>query len=258
MGSRVAFYRTVLRALRDARIPFLIGGGYATARHTHIDRAAKDLDILIKQDDWPASARALRGVGIRACLPYPHWLGKAIGRNGMVDIIFNSGNAVARVDDDWFEHAVEARVLGFSVRLCPPEELLWSKAFVMERERFDGADVLHIILTVGRRLDWHRLCRRFEGHEPVLLAHLNLFGYVYPGQNGVIPPWVVRHLAGAPGPAVPAGARLCRGTVLSRQQYLVDVTRWGFLDGRLPPYGRMTARERAIWTAAIKPAKPAR
>ena len=58
-------------------------------------------------------------------------------------MIFSSGNGVATVDDEWFAHAPEGEVLGLPVRLVPAEEMIWSKAFIMERERFDGADIMH-------------------------------------------------------------------------------------------------------------------
>jgi hypothetical protein len=134
MASSVGFYRAVLRALRDADLPFLIGGTYALARYTGIDRSTKDLDLMIRRTDWPAVARALRANGIYARLPFPHWLGKALQGGAQVDILFNSGNGLCVVDDGWFARATPTRVLGFNVLLSPPEELLWSKAFVMERE----------------------------------------------------------------------------------------------------------------------------
>ncbi|MEO7191283.1 MAG: hypothetical protein ABI051_09520 [Vicinamibacterales bacterium] len=58
----------------------------------------------------------------------------------------------------------------------------WSKLEDEERERFDGADVLHLILIAGRSFDWRHLCSRFSGHEGLLLTYLFLFGYVYPGE----------------------------------------------------------------------------
>lgn len=252
MSDSIPFYRHVLRALKAADIPFLVGGGYAAARHTRIDRRVKDLDLMIRRGDWPAAARALRAVKIKTYLPFPHWLGKAVNRDALVDIIFSSGNAIVAVDDEWFERATSTKVLGFTVQLCPPEELLWSKSFIMERERFDGADVLHLIRACGRTLDWRHLCNRFRGHERVLLAHVVLFGYVYPTQTDVIPRWVSRHLSKAPEPSIPPGVKLCRGTNLSRGQYLVDIQQWGYFDARLPPFGRMTARERSIWTRPIR------
>jgi hypothetical protein len=45
--------------------------------------------------------------------------------------------------------------------------------------------------------------------------------------------------------------RICRGTLTSRAQYLVDIERWGYEDARLAPHGSMTDDEASIWTAAI-------
>ena len=72
--------------------------------------------------------------------------------------------------------------------------MIWSKAFIMERERFDGADVLHVILRCGGALDWPRLLRRFDTHWRVLFSHLVVFGFVYPGEQTSIPPWVMDQL----------------------------------------------------------------
>src|SRR5205085_6009490 len=80
---------------------------------------------------------------------FPHWLGKVYQRRNYVDVIFSSGNGIARVDREWFEHAKRGTVFGERVRLCPVEEMMWSKAFVMERERFDGADIVHLIRARG-------------------------------------------------------------------------------------------------------------
>src|SRR5207302_251148 len=87
-------------------------------------------------------------------------------------------HALAVVNDAWFEHAVAGEALGRRVRLVPPEEMIWQKAYIMERERFDGADVLHLLRARGRRLDWPRLLARFGPHWRVLLSHLVLFGFV--------------------------------------------------------------------------------
>ena len=41
------------------------------------------------------------------------------------------------------------------------------------------------------------------------------------------------------------------GTLLSREQYLHDIDRWKYRDGREEPYGPMTREQIEIWTAAI-------
>lgn len=73
------------------------------------------------------------------------------------------GNGVSAVDDGWFEHAHSVALLGMPVLIAPVEETLWWKAFVMERERFDGADVAHILLAHAESLDWRRLTGSARG-----------------------------------------------------------------------------------------------
>jgi len=169
-----------------------------------------------------------------------------------VDVIFSSGNGIAKVDAGWFQNAVEDTVLGQRVLLCPPVEMIWSKAFVMERERYDGADVVHIILACGQELDWRRLLVRFESYRLVLLSHLVLFLFIYPSEASRIPTWVWDELRAdleVERRASRHSARICRGTLLSRGQYLDALTR-GFQDARLPPEGTMNREDVATWTQA--------
>jgi hypothetical protein len=250
MSAATDFYRQVIGALARAEVPFLVGGAFALCRHVGMDRATKDLDLMICREDWPRAAQALRGHHIATRLVFPHWLGKAVAPQSQVDIIFNGGSGVTPVCRDWFVYATPARVLGFDVRLAAPEELLWSKAFVMERERFDGGDVLHLIRAFADVFDWKRLCRRFDGHEAILRTYLTLFRYAYPGEWDRVPAWVVPSLDAAIDADV-APPDLCRGTIISRAQFLVDVEEWGYLDARLPPFGRFTDRDWLRWTNAI-------
>jgi hypothetical protein len=67
---------------------------------------------------------------------------------------------------------------------------------------------------------------------------LILFRFIYPGETDAVPDRV-RHelLQRAAGDGAPALADLCRGTLLSRYQYVVDIENWGYHDARLdsPP-----------------------
>jgi hypothetical protein len=246
-------YLEALAALRQGGVEFLIGGAHALAPYTGIVRDTKDLDVFLRKEDCELALAMLGGAGFATELTFPHWLGKAYAGDRFIDLIFGAGNGVAMVDDLWFTHAAPGRVLGVPVRLCPPEEMIWSKAFIMERERFDGADVAHLILACGRELDWRRLLGRFGRRWRVLFSHLVLFGFIYPGERAVIPDAVMAHLLrrlDRERVEVEA-ARVCDGTLLSRQQYLTDVTQRAYADGRLAPRGEMTAAEIAHWTAAI-------
>ncbi|HEY4562810.1 MAG TPA: hypothetical protein VIJ36_07510 [Thermoanaerobaculia bacterium] len=248
-------YREAMQTFDEAEVPFLVGGAYAYARYTGIERHTKDFDVFVRPGDFESALDALARAGWKTEVTFPHWLGKGYRGEDFVDVIFSSGNGVARVDEEWFEHAVAEEVLGYPTRLIPAEEMIWSKSFIMERERFDGADVAHVLHARARELDWDRLLRRFEPHGGwrVLLAHLTLFGYIYPGDAALIPTRVIdtlndrlRHETGHP--ASEAKSRLCRGTILSRSQYLIDTHLWGYEDARLRPVGAMTPAEIELWT----------
>jgi len=251
--TAVSFYADALESLQDAGVRLLVGGAYAFHRYSGIARHTKDFDIFVHPRDFDRALDVLRGRGYRTEVPFPHWLGKAWSGEAFMDIIFNSGNGVVLVDDEWFAQGPEATVLGVPVKLCPVEEMIWSKSFVIERERCDAADVAHLLRQCADWLDWDRLVRRFGPHWRVLLAHVVLFGFVYPGERARVPPRVVtilteRLLAEA---AQPGDPHVCNGPLLSRSQYLTDLQRWDYEDGRVFPRGTMTPEDIARWTAAI-------
>jgi hypothetical protein len=249
-GTEPPSYTRGLEALVADGVPFLVGGAVALAAYCGIHRNTKDLDIFVREPDVTHVLDVLTAVGFHTEAKFPHWLAKAHADEHYIDVIFNSGNGEVPVDQGWFDHAMRAQVLGVPVDICPAEETIWSKAFVMERERFDGADVAHLLLACAPRLDWERLLHRFGGHARVLFAHLVLFGYVFPCEAGRIPRWVMDELSARIRSAGEAEDRVCRGTFLSREQYLPDLAR-GWQDARLPPTGSMSSDAIALWTDAI-------
>ena len=138
------------------------------------------------------------------------------------------------------------------MKIVSLEEMIWQKSYIMERERFDGADIAHLLLKCAERIDWEHLLTRFGPDWRVLLSHLVLFGFIYPSRIGSVPRDVMeellRRLASEPqnGPS----SKVCNGTFLSRNQYTSDVELEGFLDARLSGRTAMTADEIQEWTAA--------
>jgi hypothetical protein len=248
----VDFYVGALRKLEATGVPFLVGGAFAFSHYTHVTRDTKDIDVFVRKEDCVRVLEAFERLVYATELPFPHWLGKIHDGEFFMDLIFSSGNGLARVDDLWFEHSVKTNLLGLIVRLTPVEEMVWSKAFIQERERSDGADVLHLLRETGPSLDWPRLLMRFGDHWRVLLSHLVLFGYVYPDKRDSVPGWVMEELLRRLSVSRPNLQNdVCYGTLLSREQYLHDLERLHYRDGRETPRGPMTPEEIAIWTAAI-------
>jgi hypothetical protein len=248
-----------METLAAARLPYLVGGAFALDHYTGLRRETKDFDIFVRRADYePVMDELHQHLGCTTELTYPHWLGKASCAHGFVDVIFNSGNGVSVVDDLWFEHAPVGEVLGLPARLCPAEEMIWSKAFIMERERFDGADIMHLLLAGAEQLDWARLVSRFGAHWRVLFAHLCLFGFIYPAERARIPAWVLSGFMGRLEHEMRTAPPLdstCHGTLLSREQYLADVQRWGFADARRTEASAMTQSDITTWTEAIAASK---
>lgn len=233
-----AFYREAMSLLRAARVPFLVGGAFALARYAGVSRFTKDFDVFIRPSDVERALAAFAGAGYRTEITAPHWIGKAFHEDLFVDLIWSSGNGVATVDDEWFEHATEDTVLGTTALLVPAEEMLWQKSYIMERERFDGADVLHIIHERAETLDWRRLLRRYGEHWPVLLSHLILFLFAFPTERARSPRAVIAELTGRLERELSAtfdGDRVTRATLLSQSQYLADLGDEGYKDARLLP-----------------------
>jgi hypothetical protein len=208
------FYQRSLALLDRAGIPFMVGGGYAMAYYTGIVRCTKDLDVFCRPLDRDRVLDVLgEEGGYRTDLTWPHFLAKAIHGEAFIDVIYRSGYGLCDVDDVWFENARPGEVWGQPVMICPIEETLWSKAYVQERDRFDGADVAHLILRQGQSIDWKRLLRRFEcqGCERVLLAHLVMFGFIYPSERGRVPGWVMERLMASVRDEAETEQKICRG-----------------------------------------------
>jgi hypothetical protein len=224
-----------LTLLQDAGIHPMVGGAYAMRTHAGLWRDTKDLDLFLRKQRVHEALQLLAGAGYRTEMTDPLWLAKAFDGPYFIDLIFSSGNGIAVVDEEWEKRAVPAEVLGREALIVPAEEMIWQKAYIQERERFDGADIHHLIRCRGEQLDWEHVLRRFGDHWPILLGHLVSFRFSFPSDKEQVPAWVMRELMsrlereeGEPA----SSARICRGTLLSRQQYLSEVNDLGYRDAR--------------------------
>jgi hypothetical protein len=94
-----------------------------------------------------------RIAGYEAEFAFPHWLAKIWSANCFIDVIFRAGNGLAEVDDLWLKKAPVATMMAIRAKIVPPEEFIWQKSYVMERERFDGADVIHLLASCAPGID---------------------------------------------------------------------------------------------------------
>src|SRR5439155_3598649 len=170
--GKQAIYARGLRALVDAGVPFLVGGGYALFEYLGRWRTTKDIDIFICAEVVDRVLAALAAAGFAVEVTDRAWLAKAQRDGALIDVIFCSYNGLFPVDDEWFANARGADVLGVPVRVVGPEEIIVSKCFVAARDRFDGGDVSWLLRALGEQLDWARVERLMRDHWQVLLWQL--------------------------------------------------------------------------------------
>ncbi|HEX6723038.1 MAG TPA: hypothetical protein VF107_15845, partial [Burkholderiaceae bacterium] len=82
LEAAAPFYRHLLQSLQGHGVPFLIGGAFSFAHFTGIRRPTKDLDLFIRQRDWPELERLAQGLGYHTELAFSHWLGKVYDSSG--------------------------------------------------------------------------------------------------------------------------------------------------------------------------------
>lgn len=232
-GDAEAFYGEVLRRLSELGLPFLLAGTHAVAAHTGISRPTKDLDIFAKPGDAPRILNHFAGLGYHIEIEDERWLGKVRRGEHFFDVVFAAAAGTMPVSDEWFQYASETEAFGVPVQLVGPTELVWSKAFIQVRHRYDGADIAHVLLRRHDRVDWHRLLSYFEQHWEVLLMHLLNFRFIYPSERNVVPRWLMDELTSRLGEQLdlpPPQRKVCRGRMFSQVDYDIDVRHWGFAD----------------------------
>jgi hypothetical protein len=228
-----AFYSEVLRLMADSGIPFLVSGTFALAAYTGIDRPTKDVDVFAKAGDALRLLSYFRDHGFAVETVDERWLNRITRGELFVDIITNMPTSTTHITDDWFVDAPETTLFGAKVHLVPPTQFIWSKIFVADHHRYDGADVSHMILKCHDRIDWKVLLSHLELYWEVLLIALLNFRFIYPSERHLVPRWLMEELLDRLNDQMmvkPPGKRICRGRIFSPRDYSIDVERWGFSE----------------------------
>jgi len=227
-----ALFREVLELLERKNVAFAVAGAFALQQHTGICRDTKDPDLFLTPSHAALALKYLREEGFECEVCDPVWLFKAHRNGFFVDLITGMSNAAIVVDDSWIEFATPAAVQGVKTRVLAAEELVASKLFIARRERFDGADIAHVIFGTQGRIDWQRILRTAGEHWEILLWALVLFRYVYPAQTNYVPREIWCHLVSRFRDAVfePDTTANFRGSLVDDKQFAIDVNEWGMAN----------------------------
>lgn len=198
-----AVYSLVIDRAQLEGVRFALGGGLALGFYTGSLRQSKDLDMYVVPEDREKMMEITRNCGLADYydqVPYDrNWIYRCHQGDVIVDTIWAMANRRATVDERWIATGPHVFLFGQEFKVIPPEELIWSKLYVLQRDRCDWPDILNLIYATGPTLDWEHLMSRVEEDRPLVKGVLSIFAWVSPSRAAEIPRRVWRQL----GLAVP-------------------------------------------------------
>jgi hypothetical protein len=103
-------------------------------------------------------------------------------------------NRRTQVDASWLTHGPQIAIRGEQLRAIPIEELIWSKLYVLQRDRSDWGDVLRLIHARAESIDWDRLLFRLAEDTPLLTGALAVLSWLAPDRARYLPDSVWRRV----------------------------------------------------------------
>jgi hypothetical protein len=156
--------------LRDAAIPFALGGGMAIWAHGGPE-TEHDLDFFVKPEDAERALQALAEIGFRPEKPPEGWLYKAWDGDVLVDLIFEPSGM--EVDDRFLRRAKELEVNAVRIPVAQPKDVLVSKLLALREHELDYDQLLELARTVREQIDWEDVRLR-TAHSPYAKAFFTL------------------------------------------------------------------------------------
>jgi hypothetical protein len=151
--------KRVAAALREAEIPFVLGGGFA-AWANGAPPSDHDLDIMLKPEDAERALEALAEAGLKTEKPPEEWLHKAWDDDILVDLIFRPQGY--EIDDDVIARSPFENVESVRMRVMTPTDLLVSKLLALREHEIDYDSVLEVARSLREQIDWDDVRARTE------------------------------------------------------------------------------------------------
>jgi hypothetical protein len=165
-----ASLKKAVAALREAGVPFLLGGSLATwARggpETH-----HDLDFVVKPEDAQRSLDVLERAGMRPERPPEEWLHKAWDGEVLIDLIYEPRGL--EVTQALIDRGELLHVMGISIPVMSIEDVLTTKLLALDEHELDYTGLLKIVRALREQIDWDALRRRTAG-SPYAAAFFTL------------------------------------------------------------------------------------
>ena len=121
-------------ALRDAEVPYILGGGLAAWARGG-PPTEHDVDFFVREEDAERALEALEAAGMKPERPPEGWLLKAWAGETLIDLIFHP--AGGPVDDGYFERAEEIEVASQRMPVASLEDVMTTKLMALTEQEPD-------------------------------------------------------------------------------------------------------------------------
>ncbi|MFD6754644.1 nucleotidyltransferase family protein [Micromonospora gifhornensis] len=162
--------KKVAAVLKQADIPFALGGSFAVYAHGG-HSSEHDVDFLIRQGDVDAALETLVAAGFTAERPPEDWLVKVYDGGRMVDLIHRP--IETPVTEETFTDTVVRPVDAIHMPVLSATQLMVHKLLSFSQHYCDFARGLPLARSLREQIDWERV-RKDTQHSPYAEAFLVL------------------------------------------------------------------------------------
>lgn len=138
-------------ALRDADIPFAVGGGFATWARGGPE-TVHDVDFMIKEEDAARALEVLGAAGMRTDVPPEGWLVKVWDGDNLIDLVYRPSGIP--ITDEVLARCEETRVEAMLLPCLPTEDVLVTKLLSLDEHHLDYASILEGARALREQVDW--------------------------------------------------------------------------------------------------------
>lgn len=154
--------KRVAAVLKQAGVPFALGGGFAAYAHGG-HSSDHDVDFMLREQDVEKALTALVAAGCTAERPPEDWLVKVYDEGRLVDLIYRP---VERpVTDATLADAPVRSVNAVYLPVLSATELMVHKLLTFSQHYCDFARGLPLARSLREQIDWARV-RRETAHSP--------------------------------------------------------------------------------------------
>lgn len=143
--------RRAIAALRDAGLPFALGGSVACWARGG-PAPFHDVDVMVAPEHAEEALAALGAAGMRTERPPEGWLFKAWDGDVLVDLIFDP--TALELDAAAIEACETVNLQAMEVRALALEDVLVSKLLALDEQTLDFSGLLAISRPIREQVDW--------------------------------------------------------------------------------------------------------